>query len=210
MTAPLTPPHQPPHDSAWPAPDPVPPASGGAPSTATELRQSAVVVAASVVAGALLGLLWLWLAPRVTLFSDGKAVYLKNSEGESAIGMDGTFVLIALGFGVLAAVLVFLFHRHGGVALVLGLAAGGVLGSLLGWGVGVWFGPERNVVAHAKAVGPDVFFEAPLELKMWAAAMLAWPVAAMIVHLGLTALFGPRDPEPEDGTWPPVPKPPAA
>ena len=27
--------------------------------------------------------------------------------------------------------------------------------------------------------------------------MLAWPVAAMVVHLGLTALFGPRDPEPE-------------
>ncbi|MFD0371864.1 DUF2567 domain-containing protein [Streptomyces sp. NPDC127114] len=208
MTAPLTPPHQPPHDSAWPAPDPVPPASGGAPDTATELRQSAVVVAASVVAGALLGLLWLWLAPRVTLFSDGKAVYLKDSEGESAIGMDGTFVLIALGFGVLAAVLVFLVHRHGGVALVLGLAAGGVLGSLLGWGVGVWLGPERNVVAHAKAVGPDVLFEAPLELKMGAAAMLAWPVAAMIVHLALTALFGPRDPEPEDGPWPPTPTPP--
>ncbi|WP_128982224.1 DUF2567 domain-containing protein [Streptomyces roseicoloratus] len=204
MTAPLTPPHQPPpHDSAWPAPEPVPPASGGAPSTATELRQSAVVVAASVAGGLLLGLLWLWLAPRVTLFSDGKAVYLKNSEGESAIGMDGTFVLLALGFGALAAALVFLIHRHGGIALVLGLAAGGVLGSLLAWGVGVWFGPDRDVVGHAKAVGPDVVFEAPLELKMGAAALLAWPIAAMLVHLGLTALFGPRDPEPEDDgtTW---------
>ncbi|MEU8620007.1 DUF2567 domain-containing protein [Streptomyces sp. NPDC048623] len=207
MTAPLTPPHQPPpHDPDRPAPLPGLPASDGAPGTATELRQSAVVVAASVVAGVLLGLLWLWLAPRVGLYSDGKAVFLKNSEGEAAIGSDGTFVLIALGFGALAALLVFLFHRHGGVALVLGLALGGVLGSLLGWGVGIWLGPERDVVAHAKALGPDVTFDAPLELDMGAAAMLAWPIAAMIVHLALTALFGPRDPEPEDGPWPPTPK----
>ncbi|MFJ3901981.1 DUF2567 domain-containing protein [Streptomyces sp. NPDC090025] len=207
MTAPLTPPpHQPPHDSAWPAPDDAPPAGPAAPSTATELRQSAVVVAASVLAGAVLGLLWLWLAPRVTLFSDGKAVFLKDSEGESAIGMDGTFVLLALAFGAVAALLVFLFHRHGGVALVIALAVGGVLGSLLGWGVGVWLGPARDVVAHAKAVGPGVVFDAPLELKMRLAAMLAWPIAAMIVHLALTALFGPRDPEPDDlGPWPPTP-----
>ncbi|MFI8516482.1 DUF2567 domain-containing protein [Streptomyces sp. NPDC085481] len=205
MTAPLTPPHQPPHDSYWPGPDPALPAADGAPSTMTELRQAAVVTAVSAVAGALLGLLWLWLAPRVTLVSDGKAVFLRNSEGEAAIGMDGTFVLLALGFGAVAAALVFLIHRHGGVALVLGLAAGGVLGSLLAWGTGVWLGPERDVVAHAKAVGPNVFFEAPLELNMAAAAMLAWPVAAMIVHLALTALFGPRDPEPDEGPWPPAP-----
>ncbi|MEU6980546.1 MULTISPECIES: DUF2567 domain-containing protein [unclassified Streptomyces] len=205
VTAPLTPPHQPPHDSQWPAPYPAQPAPDGAPSTGTELRQAAVVAAVSGVAGALLGLLWLWLAPRVTLISDGKAVFLRNSEGEAAIGMDGTFVLLALGFGAVAAAVVFLVHRHGGIALVLGLALGGVLGSLLAWGTGVWLGPDRDVVAHAKAVGPNVDFQAPLELNMAAAAMLAWPVAAMIVHLALTALFGPRDPEPEDEAWPPLP-----
>ncbi|MFJ9579575.1 DUF2567 domain-containing protein [Streptomyces sp. NPDC101191] len=205
MTAPLTPPHQPPPHDAWSAPYPAQPEPDGVPSTATELRQAAVVASVSAVAGALLGLLWLWLAPRVQLVSDGKAVFLKDGEGESAIGMDGTFVLLALGFGALAAALVFLIHRHGGIALVLGLALGGVLGSLLAWGTGVWLGPERDVVAHAKRVGPEVFFEAPLELNMAAAAMLAWPIAAMIVHLALTALFGPRDPEPDDGPWPPVP-----
>ncbi|MEU8759179.1 DUF2567 domain-containing protein [Streptomyces sp. NPDC048659] len=205
MTAPLTPPHQPPHDSQWPAPYPADAAPDGAPSTATELRQAAVVAVVSGVVGALLGLLWLWLAPRVTLISDGKAVFLRNSEGEAAIGIDGTFVLLALGFGAVAALVVFLVHRHGGVALVLGLAVGGVLGSLLAWWVGISLGPERDVVAHAKAVGPNVDFQAPLELNMAAAAMLAWPIAAMIVHLGLTALFGVRDPEPEDEGWPPLP-----
>lgn len=177
------------------------------PSAVKELRQAAVVTAVSTVAGAVLGLLWLWLAPRVTLISDGKAVFLRHSEGESAIGADGTFVLLALGFGAVAAALVFLFHRHGGVALVVSLAVGGVLGSLLGWGVGTLLGPTHDVVAHAKEVGANVVFDAPLKLEMWAGGMLAWPIAAMVVHLALTALFGPRDPEDE---WPPQEAPPAA
>ncbi|MEU6949553.1 DUF2567 domain-containing protein [Streptomyces sp. NPDC046316] len=204
MTAPLTPPHQPPNDAVppdgRPSPYPPMPPGDGAPSVATELRQAAVVAAVSTVAGVALGLLWLWLAPRVPLISDGKAVFLRNSEGESAVGADGTFVLLALGFGAVAAALVFLFHRHGGVGLVLALAAGGVLGSLLGWGVGTFLGPTHDVVAHAREVGAGVQFDAPLKLEMWAGAMLAWPLAAMIVHLSLTALFGPRDPELE---WPP-------
>ncbi|MFD9034722.1 DUF2567 domain-containing protein [Streptomyces sp. NPDC059567] len=203
MTAPLTPPHQPPNDAVppdgWPAPYPPLPGDDGGPTAVTELRQAAVVSVISAVAGAALGLLWLWLAPRVSLISDGKAVFLRHSEGEAAIGADGTFVLLALAFGAVAAALVFLFHRHGGVALVMGLAVGGVLGSLLGWGVGTLLGPTHDVVAHAKEVGPNVVFDAPLKLEMWAGAMLAWPIAAMIVHLALTALFGPRDLEPE---WP--------
>ena len=205
MTAPLTPPHQPPHDPDRPPPPPPPLGPAGDPITAAEVLQGGVVTLVSAVAGALLGLLWLWLAPSVLLISDGKGVYLRDSEGESAIGADGTFVLLALAFGAVAALAVFLLRRAGGVPLVLGLAFGGVLGSLLAWGVGTYFGPARDVVAHAKSVGPNVVFEAPLELTLAAAAMLAWPLAAMIVHLSLTALFGPRDPEPD--YWGPQPQP---
>ncbi len=169
----------------------------GDPITAAEVVQGVLVTLVSAVAGALLGVLWLNLAPRVLLISDGEGVYLRNSEGEAAIGSDGTFVLLALAFGAIAGLVVFLLRRKGGVPLVLGLAVGGVLGSLLAWGLGTYFGPARDVVAHAKAVGPNVAFEAPLELNLGAAAMLAWPLAATIVHLALTALFGPRDPEPE-------------
>ncbi|WP_411111263.1 DUF2567 domain-containing protein [Streptomyces sp. c-19] len=198
MTAPLTPPHQPPpHDPDWPPPPPPMLGPAGDPITAAEVVQGVLVTLVSAVAGALLGVLWLNLAPRVLLISDGEGVYLRNSEGEAAIGSDGTFVLLALAFGAIAGLVVFLLRRKGGVPLVLGLAVGGVLGSLLAWGLGTYFGPARDVVAHAKAVGPNVAFEAPLELNLGAAAMLAWPLAATIVHLALTALFGPRDPEPE-------------
>ncbi|MFJ4339677.1 DUF2567 domain-containing protein [Streptomyces sp. NPDC088915] len=197
MTAPLTPPHQPqPHDPAWPPPPPPTSGPDGDPITAAEVIQGVLVTVVSAVAGALLGVLWLNLAPRVLLVSDGKGVYLQNSEGESAIGADGTFVLLALAFGAVAGVVVFLLRRRGGIPLVLGLAAGGVLGSLLAWGLGTHFGPTSDVVAHAKAVGPRVAFEAPLELNLGAAALLAWPLAAMIAHLSLTAAFGPRDPDP--------------
>ena len=156
-----------------------------------------MVAAVLTVAGVGLGLLWLWLAPRVPLVSDDTAVFLKNSEGEEAIGADGTFVLLALAFGLVSAAVVFLLRRRGGIPLVVGLALGGLLGSLLAWGIGTWLGPTSDVVAHAKEVGKGVTFDAPLELHAVGAAMLAWPIAAMIVHLGLTALFGPRDPEPE-------------
>lgn len=163
-----------------------------------DLRDAAVVLVAVTILGVALGLLWLWLAPRVPLISNGKAVFLKDTEGEKAVGADGTFALLALGFGALSAAAVFFFRRRGGIALVVALALGGLLGSLLAWGIGIWFGPTRDVVEHARAVGEGVPFDAYLELKAWG-VLLAWPVAAMLVHLALTALFGPRDPEPE---WP--------
>ncbi|WOX24910.1 DUF2567 domain-containing protein [Streptomyces solicathayae] len=206
MTAPLTPPHQPhsqPHgDTPWPEPFPKP--APDVPGARHEVRDALGVVALSALAGVVFGLLWLWLAPRIPLISDGKAVFLKNSEGEAAIGADGTFALLGLGFGALAGLLVFLWRRHGGVGLVLGLAAGGLAGSAVAWGVGSFLGPTDDVVAHARAVGKGVAFDAPLELNT-VGALLAWPIAAMILHLALTTLFGPRDAEPEWGPWEQVP-----
>ncbi|MGW1088602.1 ABC transporter permease [Streptomyces sp. NPDC002596] len=207
MTAPLTPPHQPSSNGPWQTP---PRGGGSGPGTFLEsqeerdpradLRWAAVVAVLLTVAGVGLGLLWLWLSPRVPLISDGQAVFLKDSEGEEAIGSDGTFVLLALAFGAVSAALTFWFHRRGGIALVVGLALGGLLGSLVAWGVGVWLGPERDVVAHAREVGKGVVFDAPLDLHA-KGALLAWSLAAMVVHLALTAAFGPRDPEPDWGVW---------
>lgn len=171
----------------------------------TELRQATVIVLALAVSGVLLGLLWLWLAPHVPLVGDhtskGWAVYLEDTEGEQAVGVDGTFTLLALAFGAVSAAVVFLWQRRGGVPLVVALGVGGVLGSLLAWRLGVWLGPQQDVIAHAKAVGKGVTFSAPLKLGA-KGALLAWSLSALVVHLGLTALFGPRDPEPPYGDGP--------
>ena len=129
------------------------------------MREAAVVLVVLAVLGLGLGLLWLWLAPRVPLISDASAVFLKDTEGEEAIGADGTFVLLALAFGLVSAVALFLWRRRGGIPLVVGLALGGVLGSVVAWKFGVWLGPTSDVVAHAKAVGKGVTFDAPLQLN---------------------------------------------
>ncbi|MEU6924038.1 ABC transporter permease [Streptomyces sp. NPDC046631] len=217
MTAPLTPPHQPSSNDPWQTPPNwggpggshligahQPGGLPGAPeekALAPELRRAAVVALLLTVCGVALGFLWLWLAPRVPLISDSTAVFLNDSEGEEAIGADGTFVLLGLAFGAVSAALVFWFQRRGGIALVVALALGGLLGSLLAWRLGVWLGPTQDVVAHARAVGKGVVFDAPLQLRA-KGALLAWPLGAMAVHLALTALFGPRDPEPEWGVFP--------
>lgn len=174
----------------------------------TEVREAAVVTVAVALAGVLLGVLWWWLAPHVPLVADDSAVYLKDTEGEQAIGVDGTFTLLALAFGAVSAVVVFLVRRRGGVPLVVALAVGGVLGSLLAWRIGIWLGPTQNVVAHAKHVGKGVTFSAPLKLGA-KGALLAWSLAGLVVHLGLTALFGPRDPDPYASPYGAPPAPPA-
>lgn len=204
VTAPLTPPDPPTPYDPWPAP---PAGSHLAPGQSPPARAEAraeVVRAAAVtvvlaVAGVALGLLWLWLSPRIPLISDATAVYLKDSEGEEAIGADGTFALLGAGFGVVSAVVVYLLRRDGGIPAVVALALGGLLGGLLAWWLGAALGPTSDVVAHAKAAGQGVTFDAPLNLNA-KGALLAWPVAAMVVHLILTAAFTPRDPDP-DAQW---------
>ncbi|MEV6615216.1 DUF2567 domain-containing protein [Streptomyces sp. NPDC051051] len=215
MTAPLTPPpppHEPSPGDAWPSPGAHPDAAafrGVAPHDAghgqdgpgmkTELREAAVITVVVALVGVALGLLWLWLAPRVPLVGeavdDNWVVYLKDTEGEQAVGVDGTFVLLAMACGAVSAAAVFAWRRRGGVPLVVALALGGLLGSLLAWRLGVWLGPGQDVIAHARAAGAGVTFSAPLKLSA-KGALLAWPLAALLVHLGLTALFGPRDPDP--------------
>ncbi|MFD1831973.1 ABC transporter permease [Streptomyces desertarenae] len=174
---------------------------------ADALRVAAVLTAAGVV----LGLLWLWLAPRVPVVSDGTAVYLRNSEGEEAAGADGTFVLLALGFGALSGAAVFLARRRGGVGVAIGLAAGAVLGSVLAWRLGVWLGPGQDLAARAEEAGEGEVFDGPLGLRA-KGALLVWPFAALAAHLALTGMFGPRDPAPEEAArpvhpgWGPAPR----
>lgn len=165
-----------------------------------EARDAALCALAVAVLGLGLGPMWVWLAPRVHMFAVDNGVYLKNPEGEEAVGVDGTFLLLALGFGAVTGALVFLYSRRGGVGLAVGLAAGALLGSVVAWRFGVWLGPETDLVAAAKAAGEGKTFEGPLRLQA-KGALLAWSLAAAVVHLALVGVFG--RPEPVTLYFPP-------
>lgn len=161
-----------------------------------DARDAVLCALGVAVVGVLMGLLWLWLAPRVPLFTDGKAVYLKDPEGEEAMGADGTFAMLGLAFGAVTGLLVFFLRRHGGIGIVVGLVVGSVLGSLLAWRTGVWLGPETDVVAAAKEAGKNATFDAPLKLQA-KGTLLTWPFAAIALHLLFNAIFLPRGKGPE-------------
>ena len=155
----------------------------------------------AVLTGPALGLLWLWRAPRVPLVSNGEAVLLAEPEGEQAMGADGWFLLLGLAIGALTGVLVFLARRHGAVAVVLGLAAGAFAGALIAWRFGVWFGPSGDIRAHARAVGENVVFDAPLDLGA-RGVLLGLPFGALATHLLCTAGWGPREAAPPPPAFP--------
>ncbi|MET9883985.1 DUF2567 domain-containing protein [Streptomyces sp. NPDC006430] len=163
--------------------------------TLGDIRDGAAVALVIGVAGVLLGALWAWLAPRAQYVSNGEAVFLRNTESEARIGADATFFLLSVGFGVLSAVLVFLWRRRGGVPLVIGLAVGSGFAALVGWRLGLWLGPTSDVAAAALKAGKGVPFDAPLQL-LANGVLLVWPMVALVVHLGLTALWSPYDPDP--------------
>ncbi|MEV7524436.1 hypothetical protein [Streptomyces sp. NPDC091371] len=191
MTEAVTPPS--PFDPPSLPPEKPGTAAGGI--TPAEVRDGAAVALAVGLAGVLLAVLWAWLAPRVQYVSNGEAVFLRNSESEARIGSDGTFFLLAAGLGALSAVGTFLWRRAGGVPVVVGLAVGSVFAALVGWRLGLALGPSSNLAEAAARAGKGVPFDAPMELLAYG-VLLAWPMTAVLLHLGLTALWAPRDPAP--------------
>jgi hypothetical protein len=155
------------------------------------------ITAAGAVLGVLLGLLWLWLAPRVMFQVSGGQILYVDPEGEQRAGADSVFALLALGIGALTAIVAFLLTRRrgGGVAVAIGLALGGVAGSLIAWKLGTALGPTSDLIGHAKQVGDGGRFSASLELGSYG-ALLVWPMTALVVLLALSAAFGKREEDP--------------
>ncbi|MFD8598237.1 DUF2567 domain-containing protein [Kitasatospora sp. NPDC059646] len=199
MTVPNTPagdtpppgsdPFAPPHPHPSPAPVERPPVG-------PELRIGAIITLAGAVLGIVLGLLWLWLAPRIGFEVQDNRILYRDPEGEQQIAAVGVFSVLALALGVLTALGAFLWTRArgGGIAVAVGLALGGLLGSVIGWQLGTRLGPTTDLRAHALAVGNGGTFDGPLELTAHG-ALLVWPMTATVVLLALSATFGKREPD---------------
>jgi hypothetical protein len=128
---------------------------------------AAIVVAIVVAAGGIgVGRIWAEVVPRVTLIKvEGGFVYA-DSEPEQPIAADGWFAILAVAAGLLFAVLAWvLLSRYRGVAVLLGLVVGSLIGAWLAYRVGHDVGlAEYRRLRGPAAVGTRL--EAPLGLRI--------------------------------------------
>ncbi|MCC9308942.1 hypothetical protein LN042_17920 [Kitasatospora sp. RB6PN24] len=171
-----------------------------------ELRIALPIGFGCLLLGLLMGALWYWLAPEVPLVVQGNSVLYVDPEGEQSAGAVGTFVLLGIAFGLVTALVAFLLTRRrgGGIAMAVALGLGGVGGSLIAVWLGEKLGPTSNIIGHAKQVGEGHTFYENLTLPAHG-ALLAWPIAAMVLLLALTATFGKREEHPEPQWVGPLP-----
>ncbi|MBO2442225.1 hypothetical protein J4557_32340 [Actinomadura nitritigenes] len=131
--------------------------------------------------GPLAGLLWANTIPKVTYVIIQGEPLIADPEGEGPVGIDGRFALIGLAAGLLCGIAAYAARgRRNDIALILGIAAGGVAASLLAWKTGhlVGLGHFDDVVRHGRD-GDTVTGIADLRAK---GVLVFWPVAAVAAY----------------------------
>lgn len=171
---------------------PTPDVSASTRRSATNVSRADVgaglqVVAACLVLGVVIGVAWGFLAPHAT----ATAGYVEPCVNEVDCGgffrAEAYFGIAAVIVGLTVAALSYARHRDAGVALVVALTVGGVLGALVAARLGVWIGHGRSAESFA-ALPTYTRVRAPLRLDSWA-FILAWPIASLFVTFWL-ALSG--------------------
>ena len=151
------------------------------------------MTAASAVGGLVVGVAWRVLAPVATLQTQGGGV-VSVGPAESSIAADGWFAVCAVVAGAVAAAVAVTTLRAGRLGVLVGLVAGGLVGSLVAWRLGVLLGPPP-VAESAVDVATGERFDGPLVLSA-KGVLLAWSTGAVIVFFALVAGIEAR-PEPE-------------
>ncbi|MFI5832908.1 DUF2567 domain-containing protein [Micromonospora sp. NPDC051300] len=188
---------------------------GGGRSVATALGVTASLTAL----GAPLGLLWAWLAPGTPVRQTPDGAVYAVPQPEQPIAADGWFSLLALGFGVLSAIgLWVLLRRRRGPAGLLAVTLGGLGAAVVAWQVGRRIGlatfqrlvdtappgTDFTKPADLRAGGVDWF--GPLPLPHGNLLLAAFGAAVTYTLLAGWSRWPSLRPEPEpDGAWPPAP-----
>lgn len=152
-----------------------------------QVRVWGVTTGVLALLGLPVGLLWSRLAERPEYVVVEGRPYPADSESEVLIGADGRLALLCAALGLVAgAVAYWRAGRGNDVPLVLGLVAGGLLGSLAAWWLGHRFGLDGfEQAVRTAADGTRV--TGPLDLGATAVVTLQ-PLVAVIVFGMLEAL----------------------
>lgn len=174
---------QPPAPAGWSPPPDAPRRPGRA--AALALGAAAVLT----VLGAPLGLLWAAVAPDTPVIKSAEGAVYAQPQPEQPIAADGWFSLLGLGFGVLAALGLWLLlpRRRGPLGLVAG-ALGGLGAALVAWQLGRRGG--LSAYEHLLTTAADgQAFDKPADLR---AGGFEWLLGVLPVPYGnlLLPAFG--------------------
>ena len=158
--------------------------SGGEPTLRVELRAGLLVGLGCAVAGVVVGVVWRLVVPLAVLEKDATGV-LQVGGAETEVAADGWFAVCAGLAGVLAAAAAALLLRSGRLGALVGLAAGGLVGAVVAWRVGLLLSPPE-VAASAEQAQVGDTFDGPLRLSALG-VLLAWPTAAVITFFAIVA-----------------------
>ncbi|GHJ13862.1 DUF2567 domain-containing protein [Micromonospora sp. AKA38] len=188
---------------------------GGRP-VATVLGVAALLTALGVP----LGLLWAWAAPGTPVRQTPDGAVYAVPQPEQPIAADGWFSLLALGFGVLSAIALWvLLRRRRGPAGLLAATLGGLGAAVVAWQVGrrIGLGTFQRLLdtappgtdftkpADLRAGGVDWF--GPLPLPHGNLLLAAFGAAVTYTLLAGWSRWPSLRPEPEPGAWPAPPGP---
>jgi hypothetical protein len=161
----------------------------GWPEVRADLRSSAGLVLALVLAGLFAGLLWWWLAPRADFrITDTGPVAIGGPSDELLVADDAVLALILTGLGLAAGGAAWFLRRRRGVATVLALALGGSLMAVVAWQLGELLGAGPT---QAQLSDMGTVVTTSLTLGSLPALALA-PFAALLAYL-VPVITVPRD-----------------
>ncbi|MFC0528852.1 DUF2567 domain-containing protein [Phytohabitans kaempferiae] len=129
------------------------------------LAAALVVALGLTILGGPLGWLWSALAPDVPLIKTEGGARLTDPQPEEFVAADGWFTLLGLGFGIVAAIMVWLLlRRQRGPLVLLGLTVGTVGAAVVAWWLGSVVGhDEFDRLAASAPVGTPL--SQPAELR---------------------------------------------
>jgi hypothetical protein len=168
-----------------------------------EILGATALGALSVLAGAVVAVVWRYLAPPVqgvvTISGGQKAAYYEDPETKGFVGQDGVFAICAVIVAVLLALAAFFwFRKRAPIGAALAVGGGGIGAAYFAAWFGIWLGPGRgSIIASAQGVQNNGVFDLPLRLGATGVIWL-WPAVAIGLYFLLMLVFGPNDPEPED------------
>lgn len=173
---------------AWPAPVPVGPYFDGLRVGRTQARTAVRLVLALAAAGIPVGVAWLLLAPRRTYEVVEGGFQALEPQSEAVIGADAWLTILTAVLGITVAGLAWRIVRARGVGILVGLAAGMVLASVVAWQVGEFVGSGSSE-PEISQIG--VIVTAPLQLRAIPVLVIGAFLATLIYLIAVS--FARRD-----------------